>query len=53
MQSIAERLASDHQKMSTWYELEFAGDPKLVQPTIGVNMRREGLEVRLSTRRPS
>ena len=53
MKSIAERLASDHQKMSTWYELEFAGDGKLVQPTIGVNVRREGLEVRMSTRRPS
>lgn len=53
MKSIAERLASDHQKMSTWYELEFAGDPKLIQPTIGVNVRRDGLEVRMSTRRPS
>jgi hypothetical protein len=53
MKSIAERIAADHQKMATWYELEFDGDAKLIQPTIGVNVRREGLQVRISTRRPS
>ncbi len=53
MKSIAERIAADHQKMATWYELEFAGDAKLVQPTIAVNVRRDGLRVRMSTRRPS
>jgi hypothetical protein len=53
MKSIAERIAADHQKMATWYELEFSGDSKLVQPTIGVNVKREGLRVRISTRRPS
>jgi hypothetical protein len=52
MKSIAERLLEDHKKMATWYEVEFAGDAKLVQPSIGVNIRREGLRARLSSRRP-
>ena len=49
---IAERLISDHQKMSTWYELQFTGDGQLQQPTVQVSVRREGLRARLSTRRP-
>ena len=53
MKSIAERIADDHRKMASWYELEFDGDSKLVQPTIGVTVRREGSRVRVSTRRPS
>jgi len=53
MKSIAERLLSDHQKMATWYEVEFDGDAKLAQPTIGVNIRRDGAQARVSTRRPS
>jgi len=53
MRSIAERLASDHEKMANWYELEFAGDAKLVEPIITVNVRREGFRVRMSPRRPT
>ena len=53
MQSIAERLASDHRKMSDWYEVEFAGDARLTQPIISVKVRREGHRVRMSPRRPS
>ncbi len=52
LRSIAERLAADHQKMASWYELEFAGDSKLVQSVINVNVHREGLRVRMSPRRP-
>jgi hypothetical protein len=52
MRSIAERLASDHLKMATWSELEFAGDAQHVQPIIKVDVRREGLRVRMSPRRP-
>jgi hypothetical protein len=53
MQSIAERLAADHQKMSEWYEVEFTGDSGLTQPIISVKVRREGHRVRMSPRRPS
>jgi hypothetical protein len=53
MKSIAERLIADHERMANWYEVEFAGDAKLVQPTIGVNVRREGAQARMSPRRPS
>lgn len=53
MKAIAQRLVEDHRKMATWYEVEFVGDAKLVQPAIGVNIRREGLQARVSPRRPS
>jgi hypothetical protein len=53
MKSIAERLIADHEKMANWYEVEFSGDAKLVQPTIGVNVKRAGAEARMSPRRPS
>lgn len=53
MRDIAERIASDHRKMATWYELEFAGDAKLVQPIINVKVTRDGLRATLSTRRPN
>jgi hypothetical protein len=53
MTDIAERLIADHQRMATWYELEFSGDPKLVQPTVRVGVRREGLKARMSVRRPN
>lgn len=53
MRSIAERIAADHEKMANWYEIEFAGDAKMLQPTIRVNVRREALRVRMSPRRPS
>lgn len=53
MQSIAERLIADHQRMATWYEIEFSGDAQLQAPIVQVTVRREGLRARLSTRRPS
>jgi hypothetical protein len=53
MRAIAERLDADHRKMATWYELEFAGDAKLVQPVVNVKVLRDGLRARLSTRRPT
>jgi hypothetical protein len=53
MQSIAERVASDHRKMSDWYEVEFTGDARLTQPIISVKVRRDGHRVRMSPRRPS
>jgi hypothetical protein len=53
MTAIAERLAADHQKLATWYEVEFPGDPKLLQPSVSVAVKRDGLEARVSTRRPN
>ena len=53
MVSMAERLAADHRRMATWYELEFSGDAKLVQPTIRVSIRRQGFTARMSVRRPN
>ena len=53
MHTIAERLDADHQKMATWYEVEFAGDAKLTQPVINVRVTRDGLRAILSTRRPT
>lgn len=54
MRDIAERLESDHRKMASWYELEFAGDAKLVQPVVNVQVTsRDGLKAILSTRRPN
>ena len=53
MASMAERLAQDHRKMATWYELEFSGDARLVQPTIRVGIRRDGFTARMSVRRPN
>ena len=53
MVSMADRLAEDHQRMATWYELEFSGDAKLVQPTIRVGIRRQGFTARMSVRRPN
>ena len=54
MRDIAERLESDHRKMASWYELEFAGDAKLVQPVVSVSVTtRDGLKAVISTRRPN
>jgi hypothetical protein len=53
MQTIAERLASDHRKMADWYEVEFDGDARVTQPIITVKVRREGHRVRMLPRRPS
>ena len=53
MTAVAERLAADHTRLATWYEVEFNGDAKLAQPTVSVAVKRDGVEARVSTRRPN
>lgn len=52
MRSLADRLAEDYQMMRSWYEVEFAGDAGLTQPTIEVGVQRDALRVNMSARRP-
>jgi hypothetical protein len=52
MKDIAQRLADDHHVMVDRYELEFTGDPKLLQPTIRVDASRPGVRLQMSPRRP-
>lgn len=52
LKAIAERLAADHQKMANKYEVEFTGDAKLAQPIVNVVIKREGVQLQMSPRRP-
>lgn len=52
MKDIAQRLADDHHVMVDRDELEFTGDPKLLQPTIRVDTSRPGVRLQMSPRRP-
>jgi len=50
MKAIATRVVADQQTMSSRYEVEFRGDGKPGSVAVGVG--RQGLNVRLSPRRP-
>jgi hypothetical protein len=52
LREIANRLADDHQSMMRRYEVSYAGDPKQVLPVVRVNVSRDGVELRMSVRRP-
>jgi len=52
LKAIAERLTADHQKMANTFEVEFAGDAKLVQPIVNVAVSRDGVQLEMSGRRP-
>lgn len=52
MRAIAERLASDHEKMANKYEVEFTGDAKAGQPIVNVIVKRDGVQLEMSGRRP-
>lgn len=52
VKAMAERLAADHQKMVNKYEVDFAGDARLVQPIVNVVIKREGVQLAMSPRRP-
>lgn len=52
MKTIAQRLADDHHIMEDRYEVEFAGDARLAQPTIIVKTRRDDVRLQMSPRRP-
>lgn len=52
LKAIAERLAADHQKMANKYEVEFTGDARLLQPIVNVVVKRDGVQLQMSPRRP-
>jgi hypothetical protein len=52
LRDIADRLADDHQRMMTRYEVSFAGDAKALQPVVAVTVNRDDVRVQMSTRRP-
>lgn len=52
LKDIANRLADDHQRMMTRYQISYAGDPKVLQPTINVGANRDGVQLQMSVRRP-
>jgi hypothetical protein len=52
LKDIANRLADDHQRMMTRYQISYAGDTKVMQPTINVGSSRDGVQLQMSVRRP-
>jgi len=52
VREIAERIATDHDRMMNRYEVEFTGDAKLQQPLVKVEVSRDGVQVGMSPRRP-
>jgi hypothetical protein len=52
LREIADRLADDHQRMMTRYEVSFTGDAKAVQPIVNVSVNRDDVKIRMSVRRP-
>jgi hypothetical protein len=52
LSAIAERLVADYDVMKNRYEVEFSGDPKLLQPTVHVSVTRPDVRLQMSVRRP-
>jgi hypothetical protein len=52
LKDIANRLADDHQRMMTRYQISYAGDSKVMQPTVNVASSRDGVQLQMSVRRP-
>jgi hypothetical protein len=52
MKMLAEHIDANYKAMSDWYELEFAGDSRIQAPRVQVGTTREGVSLKLSTRRP-
>ena len=52
MKGLAERVVNDHRLMADRYEVEFTGDARLLQPTVNVEVVRDGVRVSMSPRRP-
>ena len=52
LREIANRLADDHQRMMRRYQVSYAGDPKMLQPTVNVSSSRDGVQLQMSVRRP-
>ena len=52
LREIANRVADDHQRMMSRYEVAFAGDPKAIEPVIKVTVSRDDVQLQMSVRRP-
>lgn len=52
LREIADRLADDHQRMMSRYEVAFAGDPSALEPVIKVSVSRDDVQLQMSVRRP-
>jgi VWFA-related protein len=52
MVAMAKRITADHQQMANAFEVEFIGDPKMVQPMVNITVNREGVQLEMSARRP-
>lgn len=52
LREIANRLADDHQRMMSRYEVAYAGDPRVLEPVIRVAVTRDDVQVAMSVRRP-
>ena len=50
--AMAKRIVADHQQMANTFEVEFIGDPKMVQPMVNVVVKRDGVDLVMSARRP-
>lgn len=52
LRDIANRLADDHQRMMSRYEVAYAGDPKALEPVVKVTVSRDDVQLQMSVRRP-
>ena len=52
LKAIAVRLADDHRRMASAYEVEYTSDAKIQKLQIEISTARPGVTVRLSMRRP-
>lgn len=50
--AMAKRVAADHQQMANTFEVEFIGDPRMVQPMVNVTVSRDNVQLEMSARRP-
>ena len=52
LKAVAGRVNEDYRIMQHRYEVEFSGDPKVVDSTIAVGVTRDGVQLLMSPRRP-
>lgn len=50
--AMAKRITADHQQMADTFEVEFIGDSKTAQPMVNVVVKRDGVQLEMSARRP-
>lgn len=52
LKEIAERLAADHAKMATVYEIDYPSEAKIKEPAVEIVTSRENVNLQLFPRRP-